>query len=131
MAFPGTNGDTQDNHYRYSGLGAGEHIVEVYFWDSYPTHYETVRLAEGESKSISVKARTDQVARIGLAGKVLNKKTGQGIKGAKVHFSVYDLEVLDWALGSLLGVEYDNEQDVLIIRNIKPKNKDYDFQDHV
>ncbi len=53
----------------------------------------------------------------------LRKFAKDGYRGAKVHFSAYDLEVLEWALGSLLGVEYDAEQDILIIRNIKPKNK--------
>ena len=53
----------------------------------------------------------------------LRKFVKDGYRGAKIHFSAYDREVLEWELGSLLAVEYDDEQGVLMIRNIKPKSK--------
>ncbi len=53
----------------------------------------------------------------------LRKFAKDGHRGGKIHFSAYDREVLEWELGSLLAVEYDDEQGMLIIRNIKPKTK--------
>jgi hypothetical protein len=53
----------------------------------------------------------------------LRKFAKDGHRGGKIHFSAYDREVLEWKLGSLLAVEYDDEQGVLIIRNIKLKSK--------
>ena len=53
----------------------------------------------------------------------LRKFSKDGHRGAKIHFSAYDLEVLEWELGSLLAVEFDDEQGVVMIRNIKPKSK--------
>jgi hypothetical protein len=53
----------------------------------------------------------------------LRKFSKDGYRGAKIHFSAYDREVLEWELGSLLAIEYDDEQGVLMIRNIKPKSK--------
>jgi len=53
----------------------------------------------------------------------LRKFAKDGFRGAKIHFSTYDREILEWELGSLLGVEYDDEEKVLMIRNIKLKKK--------
>jgi hypothetical protein len=53
----------------------------------------------------------------------LRKFAKDGRRGGKIHFSAYDREVLEWELGSLLAVEYDDDQGILMIRCVKPKTK--------
>jgi len=77
---------SDDSTYRFSGLAEGEYIIEAYFWSSYPTHNEKIYLSDGEHKKVSINAQTDQVARIRLAGRVIDKQTNKGIKGVTIHF---------------------------------------------
>lgn len=75
-----------DSTFRFSGLAGGAYTIEAYFWDSYPTFYEKIQLSAGEHRNISIDAQTDEVARIRVAGRVINKKTNKGIEGLKIHF---------------------------------------------
>ncbi|MGB8226431.1 MAG: M56 family metallopeptidase [Sedimentisphaerales bacterium] len=70
------------NRFHFSGLAAGKYMVEVYFYDSHPTHYEPLELGDGEHKNFHINVVTDELARIPLKGKVLDKYTGRGISGA-------------------------------------------------
>jgi len=72
--------------YLFTGVPAGKYVVEAYFWDSYPEDFVNVTLAKGEQKSILIDSKTEQLARIQVAGKLLDKRTGNGIEGATVHF---------------------------------------------
>jgi beta-lactamase regulating signal transducer with metallopeptidase domain len=76
----------ENGRYLFTGIPPGKYIVEAYFWDSYPTEFENVTLAKGEEKSILVDSKTEQLARIRVAGKLLDKRTGKGIEGATIHF---------------------------------------------
>ncbi|MHC4693854.1 MAG: hypothetical protein ACYS67_14015, partial [Planctomycetota bacterium] len=77
---------SHDSTYRFSGLAGGAYTIEAYFCDSYPTFYEKIQLSAGEHKNVSIHAQTDEVARIRVAGRIINKKTNKGIEGLKIHF---------------------------------------------
>jgi hypothetical protein len=76
----------RDRTYRFSGLKPGKYAIEAYFWDSYPTHLEPVTLSASETTTVQIRARTDQLARIPVAGRIISTLTGQGIEGLTVHF---------------------------------------------
>ncbi|OHB55301.1 MAG: hypothetical protein A2Y12_00600 [Planctomycetes bacterium GWF2_42_9] len=78
------------NHCQFSGLAAGKYIAEVYFYDSHPTHYEPFEIADGEHKKLQITVITDELARIPLKGKVLDKYTGRGISGAIISSAMAD-----------------------------------------
>jgi len=77
---------SEDATYRFSDLAAGEYTIEAYFWDSYPTHYEPIRLAAGEEKVVHIDSKTDEIARIRVEGLVLDSRNGKPVEGLRLHF---------------------------------------------
>ena len=77
---------SEDRTYHFEKLPPGDYSIEAYFMDSYPTHCEPVHIAAGEDKVVRVHAKTDQVARIRVEGRVLDKRTGGPVAGLRIEF---------------------------------------------
>ncbi len=77
---------SEDRVYRFSGLARGDYTIEAYFWSSYPTHYEPIRLAAGENKVVHIDSKTDEIARIRVEGVALDKRSGEPVERCRLHF---------------------------------------------
>ena len=76
------SGSLQDE-FHFSGLASGKYVIRIIYWNLYCEPFE---IAEGEHKNLHITIVTDELARIPLKGKVLDKYTGKGISGAIVNF---------------------------------------------
>jgi len=51
----------------------------------------------------------------------IRKLTRNGSKGAKVHITARDLDIIRWPMGALIALEYDMSGDVAYLYSIRRK----------